>query len=168
MKDGLRAAGEWLLARKGRWLPVVLLALSMFAVNAIARVVTVKGDFATEAQQLRIGLIATSAVGVILIGAAAWWAVRFPLGRILADFGAAGGLGALLSVIVAPLLAGSKPFAEGLGFFVGQILLFLGLAGVGLLLGFLAVVALGKDWKSRGLRRYEQNYRARPHRTVRG
>jgi hypothetical protein len=29
-------------------------------------------------------------------------------------------------------------------------------------------VALGRDWKSRRLRRYEQVYRSRPHRAVRG
>jgi hypothetical protein len=30
------------------------------------------------------------------------------------------------------------------------------------------MIAFGKDWKSRGLRRYEESYKKRPHRSVRG
>jgi hypothetical protein len=156
---------SWL---RSRWVPIVVLAVILFAVNVAARLVTKFGEFAEESEQLRIGAIATSGVGLILVGAAAWWAIRYPFGRVLGDLGAAAGIAAALSVTVAPMIAGAKPFAEGLGNFVGQILLFLGLAGLGVFIGFVAVVALGKDWKSRGLRLYEQNYRARPHRTARG
>jgi hypothetical protein len=153
---------------KQRWLPVGLLALAIFVVNGVARIVTDKGEFVEETEQLTIGFIAVSVVAVLLIGAAAWWAVRYPFLRLLGDIGAAVGAGALLSVLVGPFLVGSKPFAEGLGNFVGQLLLFLSVAAVGVFLGFAGVVAVGKDWKSRGLRRYEQRYRSRPHRPVRG
>jgi hypothetical protein len=156
---------SWL---RNRWVPIVALALTLFAVNVAARLVTKYGKFAEESEQIRIGVIATAGVGLILVAAAAWWTIRYPLGRVLGDLGAAAGIAAALSTTLGPLIAGAKPFAEGLGNFVGQILLFLGLAGFGVFVGFVAVVALGKDWKSRGLRRYEQNYRARPHRTVRG
>ena len=59
---------------------------------------------------------------------------------------------------------GDSPFASGLGSLVGQILLFIGIGLVGALLGFAAMVTLGKDWKSRGLRRYEESYHRRPNR----
>src|SRR5262245_18512419 len=156
---------SWL---RSRWVSIVGLALVLFAVNVAARLVTKYGHFAEDSEQLRTGVIGTSAVGLILVAAAAWWAIRYPFGRVLADLSAAAGIAAALSVTVAPLIAGAKPLVEGLGNFMAQILLFLALAGLGVFLGFVIVVTLGKDWKSRGLRRYEQNYRARPHRTVRG
>jgi len=168
VKDRLRSAMDAILAKKDRWLPIALLTLALFAVNAASRLITWKGGFVKEDQQMRIGLIAMISVGVILIGASAWWAYRHPLGRMLADLALAVGIACVLSLVVGPFLGGSKPFAEGLEFVVLQVLLFLGLGGVGVLLGFLAVVAFGKDHKSRSLKRYEQNYRARPRRTVRG
>jgi hypothetical protein len=155
-------------AKRDRWLPITLLALALFLVNAASRLITWKGKFVKEDQQMRIGFIAVIAVGVILIGASAWWAYRHPLGRMLADLALAVGIACVLSLVIGPFLGGSRPFAEGLEFFVLQVLLFVGLGGVGILLGFLAVVAFGKDHKSRSLKRYEQSYRARPHRTVRG
>jgi len=153
---------------KKRWLPVGLLALGIFAVNAIARLVTRLGEIVEPTELDTIGIIASASVGVILIGAAAWWAVRYPFSRVFFDIGGAVLVGALLSLLVGPFIGGSTPFAEGPGLFVGQFLLFLGIAAVGFFLGFLGMVALGKDWKSRGLRRYEQNYQKRPRRTVRG
>jgi hypothetical protein len=152
---------------KDRWLPIGVLAGLLFAINIAARLVTRIGDFAKEDQQLLIGIISMSAVALLLIGATARWAVRYPIGRVVADLGAAAGIACLLSVLIGPFLGGSKPFAGGLGFFVGQILLFALLSGVGVLFGFLGVVVLGKDWKSRGLKRYEQTYRAKPPRVVR-
>jgi hypothetical protein len=153
---------------RNRWLPIGLVALVLFAMNLIARLITFRGHFAKVGQQMLIATVAISAVAVLLIAATIWWAVRYPLGRVVADLGAAVALAAILSVTVGPYVGGSTPFANGLGYYVGQFMLFLGLAAVGILLGYLGVVAFGKDWKGRGLRRYEQNYRAKPHRTVRG
>lgn len=153
---------------KTRWLRVGLLALGIFALNAIARFATWKFKIVEESDQQAIGLIAVAAVAVLLLGAGVWWAIRYPFSRLFFDLGAAVGVGALLSLLIGPFAGGSTPFAEGLGFFIGELLMFLGIAAVAVFLGFLAVVALGKDWKSRGLRRYEQNYSRRPHRTVRG
>ena len=153
---------------KDRWLPIGVLAGTLFAINIAARLVTRIGDFAKEDQQLRIGIISMIATGLILIGATVRWAVRYPLGRVVADLGAATGIACLLSVLIGPFVAGSKPFAGGLGFFVGQILLFALLSAAGIFFGFLGVVVVGKDYKSRGLKRYEQIYRAKPHRVVKG
>jgi hypothetical protein len=86
---------------------------------------------------------------------------------VVADLGAASAIACVLSVVVGPFVAGSKPFAGGLGFFVGQILLFALLSATGVLLGFLGVVMLGKDYRSRSLKRFEQTYRAKPPRVVR-
>jgi len=153
---------------KDRWLPIGVLAGALFAINIAARLITRIGHVAGADQQLLIGIISTSAVALILIGATARWAVRYPLGRVVADMAAAAGVACLLSVLIGPFVAGTKPFANGLGVFVGQILLFLGISAVGVLFGFLSVVIFGKDYKSRGLKRYEQLYRAKPHRVVKG
>ena len=154
--------------QKKRWIRVGLLALAIFAINAVSRLITWKFHVVDESQQLKIGFIAVLVVAVLLIAATAWWAVRYPFSRLFGDIGTAVGVGALLSLLVGPFAGGSKPFAEGLGSFVGQVLMFLGIAGAGVVLGFWGVVAFGKDWKSRGLRRYESNYRKRPHHTIRG
>ena len=46
--------------------------------------------------------------------------------------------------------------------------MFAGLAAVGVFLGYVSVVAFGKDWKSRGLKRYEEIHGGkRTHKTVR-
>jgi hypothetical protein len=82
------------------------------------------------------------------------------------DIGAAVGVGALLSVLIGPFFGGARPFAEGLGNLVGELLMFLGIAGVGVLLGFWSVVAVGKDWRGRRLRRFTEQHHGR--RIIRG
>lgn len=148
-----------------RWVRVGLLALAIFLVNGVSRFITWKADIVEEDDQLRVSLVALAFVTLLLIAASAWWAVRYPFGRLFADIGAAVGIGGLLSVLVGPFLGGSTPFEGGPGWFVGQLLLFLLLAAVGVFLGFVSVVAFGKDWKSRGLRRYEEAHK-RAHKTV--
>jgi hypothetical protein len=151
-----------------RWRRVGLLAVGIFVLNVIARFVTWKFTVVEESDQRTIGLVAVAAVAALLLGAGVWWAIRYPFSRLVFDLGAAVGVGALLSLLIGPFAGGSTPFSEGLGTFVSELLMFLGIAAVAALLGFLIVVTLGKDWKSRGLRRYEQNYRKRPQRTARG
>jgi hypothetical protein len=153
---------------KKHWLPVGLLALAIFAINALARLVTRLGKFADAGEQEKIGLIAAVAVAVVLIGAGAWWAARSPFVDLVGEMGAAIVIGSLLSLLIGPFIGGSTPFAEGPGLFVGQFLLLAGLAAVGAFLGFMGMVAFGKDWKSKGLARYEKSYSRRPHRSVRG
>jgi hypothetical protein len=153
---------------RARWMWIAAVAATLFGVNLVARLVTVHGGFSSSAHQLRIGVIAVVCVAVILVGAAAWWSIRYPVGRVVTDLGAAIGLAAVASTVVGPLVAGSKPFAGGLSLFVGQLLLFAGIGAVGVLLGFIGVVALGRDWKSRSLKSYADRYRAKPTRMVRG
>jgi hypothetical protein len=153
---------------RARWLPVGLVALGIFAINVAARVGTRQFEIVDPDDQVLLGLIGMIAVAVLLVAVTARWAVRHPLGRVVADLGLAVVVGSALSLVFGPFAAGSRPFVEGLGAFVGQVVMFLGIAAVGLLLGFLIVVALGKDWKSRGLRNYELNYQRRPRRPVRG
>ena len=83
-----------------RWLAVGLLALGIFVINVIARVVTKQFEIVDAANQIKIALIGMVAMGVLLIGAGAWWAVRYPFSRLFFDIGAAVLVGALLSLIL--------------------------------------------------------------------
>ena len=109
-----------------------------------------------------------AAVFLAVAVAGAWWAVRYPFSRLLFDVGAAVVVFAFLAVLVGPLLVGDSPFDSGLAFIVGQILLLIAVGLVGALLGFAAMVTVGKDWKSRGLRQYEETYHRRQNRATRG
>jgi hypothetical protein len=151
-----------------RWLAVGLLALGIFVINVIARVVTKQFDIVDAANQIKVASVGIIAMGVLLIGAGAWWAVRYPFSRLFFDIGTAVLVGALLSLILGPYAGGSKPFVEGLGAFVGQMLLFIGIGALGVFLGFAAMVTFGKDWRSRRLERYETTITRRPRRPVRG
>lgn len=151
-----------------RGVQVGLLAVAIFVINAAARFVTWKFDIVDESRQLTIGFVAVLAVALLLLCAAAWWAVGNPFSRLAADIAAAVGIGALLSLLVGPFAGGSTPFAGGVEMFVLQALMFVGVAAAGAMLGFLAVVALGKDWRGERLRRYEQSHLRRPRRPARG
>lgn len=151
-----------------RWLRVGLLALGLFAVNVIARVVTEIGDVTEEST---LDLIAYGGLGVVAVAqivAGAWWAVRYPFVRLCFDLGAVALAFALLSIFIGPLFVGVSPFANGPEFIVGQFLLLFGVALGAALLGFATMVAFAKDWKSQRLRQYEKSYHRRPNRAVRG
>jgi hypothetical protein len=159
---------------RNRWVRVGLVALGIFVINALARLIsrltqddTVAVDPTASTGVDKISLLGAGAVVLFMAVMGALWAVRHPFSRMVFDLGAAVIGGALLALLVAPFVGGSKPFDEGLGTFVGELLQFIGLGALGVLLGFLAMIVFGKDWKSRGLRRYEENYKRKTHKIVR-
>ena len=153
---------------KQRWLPVGLLALAIFVVNALARFISWKAGVENPDAQSRLGLIGVIVVGLLVMAAAIRWSIRYPFPRVFGDMCVAIVTGTLLSVILGPFAGGQKPFAEGVEFFVYELMLFIAIGAVAALLGFVIVTALGKDWKSRGLKRFEQRYNRRPRRAVGG
>ncbi len=150
-----------------RWVRVGLVALAIFLINAVSRLISRLADRGDATGIDPMALIGAGTVVALLAAAGAYWAVRYPFSRIVFDLGAAAVVGALLSLLIGPFVGGNVPFEEGLGFFVGQFLQFMGLAALGAMLGFAGTIVLGKDWKSRGLKRYEERYQKRPHRSVR-
>jgi hypothetical protein len=152
---------------KQRWLPVGLFALAMFLVNCLARFISWKAGIESENTQNKLGIIGVLAVAIVVIVMSVRWSIRYPFPRVFGDVILAVSIGALLSVFIGPLAGGGKPFSESLEFTVYEILLFLAIGLVAMFVGFMAVTALGKDWKSRGLKRHEQRYR-HPRRAVRG
>jgi hypothetical protein len=146
-----------------RWVKVAAVGLGFFVINAISRLISLATQPDEEPSVLGpvddTGQTVLAVVGALLVvalmtGAAAWWSVRHPIGRVVADLGLATLIGTVLSLLIGPLVVGDAPFAEGLESFVYQFLQFLGLGALGILLGFSAMTVLGKDWRSRGLAAY--------------
>lgn len=151
-----------------RWAQVGLVALGIFVINALSRLISRLSDRGADATGIDpMAVIGAGSVIALMAAAGVYWAIRYPFSRIVFDLGAATIIGALLSLLIGPFVGSNVPFDEGLATFVGQFLQFLALGAIGVLLGFAGTIVLGKDWKSRGLKRYEERYQKRPHRTVR-
>jgi hypothetical protein len=153
---------------RNRWVRVGIVALAIFLINAVSRLIsnlttddsaTAQAAAAVDGSANPIAIIGAGAVVLFMALAGAWWAIRYPFQRLFFDLGAAAVIGALLALLIAPFAGGSVPFDEGLATFVGEFLQFVGLSALGAILGFIAMIVVGKDWKSRGLRAYEENYK---------
>jgi hypothetical protein len=165
-----------------RWVKVGAIALGILVVNGASRLVTrlVDGKTSTNPTSVdytpaagngtadKITSVAGVLAVVLLVGiVTAVWSVRQPFLRVFSDIFVAVLAGTALALLIGPFIGGAKPFGEGLGSFVGEFLQFLLLGAVGLFLGFVTMVALGKDWRTRGLQAYAERYGKRPHRAMR-
>jgi hypothetical protein len=151
-----------------RWVRVGLLGLGILLVNMASRFITWKFKIVDESQLTKLDAVLIGLLAVLVMAATAWWAVRYPFPRAFGDVGLAVLLGVLLCLTIAPIAGGQHPFTEAFGTLVAEFVLFIGILAIFGFVAFGGVVMLGKDWKSRGLRKYQQNYAKRPHRTVRG
>jgi hypothetical protein len=152
---------------KERWLPVGLLAVVLFAINVAGRVFAKIWADGNDDKEIRVGLIALAATGVVVLAFTAWWAQRHPIPRVWADLAFGVGSACLASVLLGPLLVGDQPFAEGAGLFFRQIWWYLGISVAAAGLGMLAVMTLGMDWKSRAWKRYAEQATSKPKKVVR-
>ena len=106
-------------------------------------------------------------IAAVMIGAAYWWARKHPMSRVLADLAIAIAVACLLSVLIGPFAAGSRPLKEGHSFFIAQIWQYLAIAAGGAVFGLLIVMTFGQDWKSQAYKRYTETVRAKPRKVVR-
>jgi hypothetical protein len=151
-----------------RWVRIGAVALGFFAINGLSRLISYlskphQSPLATTQPAPSTGQTVIAVVGALLVvalmaGAAAFWAMRYPSGRMLGDLSAAILGGTLLATLIGPFIGGGKPFSDGLESFVLQFLQFLALGALGIVIGFTVTVVLGKDWKSRGLGAYAERY----------
>jgi hypothetical protein len=155
-------------ALHNRWVRVGLLALGILLVNVVSRFITWKFKIVDESQLAKLDAVLIGLLAILVMAATAWWSVRYPFPRVFGDIGLAVVAGVILCLTVAPFAGGQHPFSDSLGALVAEFVVFSGVIAVFGFLAFFGVVTLGKDWKSRGLRKYQQNYVKRPHRTVRG
>ncbi|SCL19275.1 hypothetical protein GA0070616_1705 [Micromonospora nigra] len=153
--------GKW-------WRGIGVLAVALFAVNVVARLVIrfgFDGADTTAADRVTLGMFVV--IGLILAGVAARWSHRRPVADWGPDIAAAIGVALALTMLVGPLLVGQSPFADSGDVFFAQIGLYLVATGAGVLLGYLLVTALGLDHRSRILKRYAEIKTAKPRRVVR-
>ncbi|WIM95842.1 hypothetical protein ACTOB_007981 [Actinoplanes oblitus] len=153
--------------RQQRWFRSTVLAVVLFAINAVTRLVVRFGFDSSDAAQTRGSIVMFGLVALVLGGLAFTWSLRRRLTDWLPDlgFGAFGGM--LLTVLAGPFLSGSRPLANGSGDFFAQIWLYAGCAIVGTLLGYWTAVLLGKDYRSRSLKAFSERRVVKPRRVVR-
>jgi len=152
---------------KERWLPVGVLAGVLFGINVLARLIARFGFGEDTEIQDRISLGMFAAIGVVLAVLAFVRGQRRPLPDWGGEMALAVLIGMVLTIFVGPFISGSQPFASGAGAFFSQIWLYAGFTAGGVLVGYLLLTALGRDYRSRSLKRYAEAKLAKPRRVVR-
>jgi Na+/melibiose symporter-like transporter len=156
------------MMRQQRWFPIAALAVGLFAINAVTRLVIRLGFNGDNNAESKASIIMFGLIGLTL---AAWTfraaQRRPPLEWLVPDLvlGAVGGL--LLTVLVGPFISGNQPFDDGAGDFFAQVWLYAGFAVVGTLFGYWTAMVLGRDYRSRSLKAFSERTAARPRKAVR-
>jgi Na+/melibiose symporter-like transporter len=154
--------------REQRWFAPAALAVGLFAINVVARLIIRFGFDGDDGAESRATIVMFAVIGLTL---AVWTFLasqrKRPSAWLLPDlvFGAVGGM--LLTVLVGPFVSGGQPFSSGAGDFFSQIWMYAGFAVVGTLLGYWLAVMLGRDYRSRSLKAYAQTRAAKPRKVVR-
>jgi hypothetical protein len=153
--------------REKRWFPIAVIAVGLFAINAVTRVVIRLWFHDSDAAETRASLVMFALIGLAL---AVWTFVDAQrerpaqwLPRVV--FGAVGGM--LLTIFVGPFVSGDQPFDGGAGSFFSKIWLYGGFAIAGVLIGYWTATALGRDYRSKSLKAYTQTRAAKPRKVVR-
>jgi hypothetical protein len=153
--------------REKRWFPIAAIAVGLFAINVVTRLVIRLWFNHDDSAQDRASLVMFALIGVALVIWTFLRAQREQPSRWLPTvaFGALGGL--LLTVLVGPFISGDQPFAGGAGDFFSQVWLYGGFAVGGVLIGYWIATALGRDYRSQSLKAFAQARAAKPRRVVR-
>jgi hypothetical protein len=152
---------------KQRWVPIAILAVGLFAINVIARLVIRLGFSGDDTAENRVSLIMFAVIGLALAVITFIRSQQKSPSEWLVELGAAAIGGMLLTVLVGPFVSGDGPFAGGAGNFFAQVWLYGGFAIVGTLLGYWVATALGRDYRSRTLSAFAQARATKPRRVVR-
>ena len=152
---------------KRRWVPIALLAVGLFAINVVARLIIRFGFDGDETAENRVSLAMFAAVGLTLAVVTFIRAQQRRPSEWLPEIGAAAAGGMLLTILVGPFVSGDGPFAGGAGNLFSQVWLYGGFSIVGTLLGYWIATALGRDYRSRSLSAYAQARATKPRRVVR-
>jgi hypothetical protein len=153
--------------RRQRWFPAAAVAVGLFVINVVTRLVTRLWFNGSDSAQDRASLVMFALIGLAVAVATFLRAQRVPPGVWLWDIGLGAAGGMLLTILVGPFASGDQPFAGGAGNFFAQVWLYGGFAIVGILLGYWTATAIGRDYRSRSLKAFVQTRSAKPRRVVR-
>ncbi|GAA2682672.1 MULTISPECIES: hypothetical protein [Actinoplanes] len=150
-----------------RWFRITVLAVALFVINAVTRLVVRIGFDSTDTAQSRGSIVMFGLVAVLLGTLTFVWSQSRRSADWLPDVGGGALGGMLLTVLLGPFISGSEPFANGGGDFFAQIWLYAACAVAGSAIGYGIAVMLGRDFRSRSLQAYSRARTARPRRVVR-
>ncbi|MGK5679152.1 hypothetical protein [Actinoplanes sp. URMC 104] len=154
--------------RQQRWFPIAALAVGLFAINVVARLVTRFAFEGDDAAETRTTIVMFSLIGLVLaVYAFVVSHHRPPIEWIVPDLVLGVGGAMLLTVLAGPFVSGEQPFKNGSDAFFAQVALYLAFAAGGTLVGYWISVAMGRDYRSRSLKAYAETRRARPRKVVR-
>ena len=153
--------------RQQRWFPAAALAVGLFAINVVSRLVIRLVYSGNQTAEDRASVIMFGLIGLALAVVTFLRSQRVPPGTWLWEIGFGAVAGMLLTIGVGPFVSGNQPFAGGAGNFFSQVWLYSGFAIVGTLLGYWVATALGRDYRSRSLAAYVRGRAAKPRRVVR-
>ena len=153
--------------RQQRWFPAAALAVGLFAINVVTRLVIRLGFDGKESAEDRASIIMFAFIGLALAVVTFVRAQRVPPSTWLWDIVFGGVAGMLLTILVGPFISGGQPFSGGAGKFFSQVWLYGGFAIVGTLLGVWVATALGRDYRSKSLKAFAQVRTSKPRRPVR-
>ncbi|MEU4237985.1 hypothetical protein [Actinoplanes sp. NPDC026619] len=154
--------------RQRRWFPPLALAVGLFAINVVARLIIRLGFDGNDAASGRASIIMFAVIGLTM---AVWTFLacqrKRPSDWLLPDLVVGAIAALLLTVLVGPFISGGEPFKDGAGDFFAQIWLYAGFAIVGTLLGYWLAVLLGRDYRSRALKAFAERSKSKPRKVVR-
>jgi hypothetical protein len=153
--------------RRQRWFPAAAVAVGLFVINVVTRLVTRLWFNGSDTAQDRASLVMFALIGLAVAVATFLRAQRVPPAVWLWDIGLGAAGGMLLTILIGPFVSGDQPFAGGAGNFFSQVWLYGGFAIVGILLGYWTATAIGRDYRSRSLKAFVQTRTAKPRRVVR-
>ncbi|HEY7174370.1 MAG TPA: hypothetical protein VH442_05585 [Micromonosporaceae bacterium] len=116
-----------------------------------------------SAQEI-VGIVVIALIALVVAGTMFRWGARSPFGEAAPLLVLTVVIACALCVLVSPLAGGSYPFKAGAGDFFFKVWIFLGASLAGMLLGYIALVAVGRDYRTQALKQME---RSRPIGTIR-
>jgi hypothetical protein len=153
--------------RQQRWFRIAVLAVALFAVNVVARlVIRFSSDDGDTGSQGLASIVMFAVIAVVLGVITFIRAQREQPSVWLPDVGSGALGGMALTVLVGPFISGNGPFANGAGDFFAQIWLYAACAIVGTVVGYWIAVMLGRDYRSKALKAYTEARKVRPRRVV--
>jgi drug/metabolite transporter (DMT)-like permease len=153
--------------RQQRWFPIAALAVGLFVINVVTRLIIRFGFDGDDGAESRATIVMFALIGLVLAGWTFVMSQRKRPSQWLPELAFGAITAMLLTVLVGPFVSGGQPFADGAGAFFSQIWLYAGFAIVGTLLGYWVAVMLARDYRSRSLKAFSQARMTKPRRVVR-